>query len=161
MPAPSRRWLFVLVLAVGAAGFACYGVRSSMEPGFADRSEFPRALADRGPNDAELERRRQIAMRRSAAKETAVRELLAGRLTLAEAAVCFRNAEEETPMTWVPPRIAGVTDEAERLCRNVMDRAHYWVAENLPEATAHVDARLEAELQQLRGPDGFIRLPDE
>jgi len=161
MPAPSRRWLFVLLLAVGVAGFACYGVRSSTGPSFSDRSEFPRALAERGPNDAELERRRQIAMRRSAAKETAVRELLAGRLTLGEAAVCFRNAEEETPLTWVPPRTAGVTGEAELLCRDVMERARGWVAEYLPEATALVFARLEAELQQLHGPDGVVRLPDE
>jgi len=161
MPAPSRRWLFVLLLAVGAAGFACYGVRSSMGPGFSDRPEFPPALADRGPNDAEMERRRQIGMRRSAAKESAVRELLAGRLTLAEAAVCFRIAEEEWPMNWAPPRIAAGTDECERLCRDIMGRAHLWVAENLPEATVLVDARLEAELRQLRGPDGVVRLTDE
>ena len=160
MPAPSRRWLFVLLLAVGAAGFACYGVRSRMGPGFSDRSEFPSALAEPGPNDAEMERRRQIGMRRSAAKETAVRGLLAGRLTLGEAAVCFRIAEEEWPMTWAPPRIAAGTGEGERLCRDIKDRAHNWVAENLPEATGLVDARLEAELQQLRGPDGAVHLPD-
>jgi len=161
MPAPSRRWMFVLLLAVGAAGFACYGVRSSMEPGFADPSEFPRAFAEPSPSDAEWERRRQIGMRRSAAKETAVKELLAGRLTLAEAAVCFRIAEEEWPMTWAPPRIAAGTGEGERLCRDIKDRAHNWVAENLPEATGLVDARLEAELRQLRGADGVVRLPDE
>src|SRR5262245_25656301 len=158
MPAPSRRWMFVLLLAVCAASFACYGVRSG--PGFADRPEFLHGPDDRVPNDAEMERRRQFGMRRSAAKESAVRELLAGRLTLGEAAVCFRAAEEEAPMTWGPPRIAAGTGESDRLCRSVMDRAHYWVAENLPEATVLVDARLEAELRQLRGPDGVVRLPD-
>ena len=161
MPAPSRRWSFVLLLGVGAAGFACYGVRSRMGPGFSDQSEFPRALADRGPNDAELERRRQISMRRSAAKETAVRELLARRLTLGQAAICFRNAEEELPITGAPPRITDGPDEDERLCRQIMDRARGWVAEYLPEATALVVARLEAELQQLRGPDGVVRVPYE
>jgi hypothetical protein len=41
-----------------------------------------------------------------------------------------------------------------------MARAHGWVAENLPEAAALVAARLKAELEQLRGPDGVVRLPD-
>jgi len=160
MPAPSRRWLFVLLLAVVAAGFVCYGVRSRSGPGFADRFGLQRELAARDRNDTELERRRQIGLNRNLAKDKVVREVLAGRLTLAEAAVCFRNVEEESPMTWGPLRIAGWTGEDERLCRDVTERAHNWLAENLPEVVAQIDARLKAELQQLRGPDGVVRLPD-
>jgi len=57
------------------------------------------------------------------------------------------------------PAPAAGAGKDERVCRNVMVRAIGWVAEKLPEATAQVAERLEAELEQLRGPDGVVRLP--
>jgi hypothetical protein len=86
--------------------------------------------------------------------------MLAERMTLAVAAARFRVIEKEWPVTWSPPRPAGVPGEGERLCRDVITRANAWVAENLPAEAASVAARLEAELRQLRGPDGAVRLAD-
>jgi hypothetical protein len=41
-----------------------------------------------------------------------------------------------------------------------MFRANKWVEAHLPAEAARVAARLDAEFEQLRGPDGMIRLPD-
>jgi hypothetical protein len=82
-------------------------------------------------------------------------------MTLGQAAVRFRTIETEWPPPWGPPRTTGGPEEGERLCRDVMTRAGDWVAAHLPAAGAQVTARLEAELEQLRGPDGTVHLPDE
>ena len=89
-----------------------------------------------------------------------MRDLLAGRLTLPQAAARFRDAEKEHPFTWPPPSAATGPAEGERLCRVVMDQANFWVETNLPSQAAAVAARLEAELERHRDPDGTVRLPD-
>jgi hypothetical protein len=111
-------------------------------------------------NDAELERRQLVLLRRIEAKERVLHQLLAGRLTLVEAAVRFRAIERELPVTWYPPRDVGGAGEDERLCREVMHRVESWFIAHKPAEAAQVTARLEAELQQFRGPDGVVRLPD-
>ncbi|HKB39038.1 MAG TPA: hypothetical protein VKD72_21540 [Gemmataceae bacterium] len=42
----------------------------------------------------------------------------------------------------------------------VISMARGWMLENVPAQAAAETARLEAELEQHRGPDGTIRLPD-
>jgi hypothetical protein len=144
---------------VGLAGYAV-GAQSRAERGSGDSAVY-RGDADEGwPGDAEMERRRQLLQDRVAARDYAVRELLAKRFTLGEAAARLRNIEEEMPKTWGPLVTAGVPGDGEYLCRRVIAAANNWVARNLPEAAEMVNTRLEAELQQLRGPDGAIRLPD-
>jgi hypothetical protein len=160
--APSRRLSIIALFAVAVAGLTWYC--ASKQPRFAPRfgGPFtqPRETTECAQRDAEVERRVQVLVSRSTLKEHAVRELLAGRLTLGQAAARFRVIEWEFPVTWCPPRTADGQGEDEHLCRDIMARAHGWVAENLPEAAALVAARLKAELQQLRGPDGVVRLPE-
>ncbi len=162
MPAPSRQ-LSVVALLVVSAGMAGYsaGAHFGPRPGPGEHSAQPRELDERGQWEAELERRRQVFQRRTAAKDQAIRELLAGRLTLCQAAARFRDAEREAPLTWGPPPQTGDgPGEGERLCRDVMDWADSWVAENVPAAADSLTARLKEELEQHRGTDGVVRLPD-
>src|SRR5688572_30713353 len=67
-------------------------------------TERPRAALpppdDIERTDEELEHRRQVLLRRYAAKEQAVRELVAGCLTLLETAARFREAEQAVPAAW-------------------------------------------------------------
>jgi len=158
-----RLSIVVLVLIAGA-GLLYLGARAVLEP-MEDAGEpaSPRGqLSNRPLTDEEFERRRESLMRRHLAKDQAVRELLAGRLTLLQAAARFRDAEAAVPASWTPPVRADAGDpaEGERLCRDVITRVHDWLATNLPEHAAEITARLEAELRRLRGEDGVVRLPD-
>jgi hypothetical protein len=99
-------------------------------------------------------------MSRIAVKDRAVRDLLARRLTLVQAAAQFRDLVKEQPVTWWPRNTATGPEEAERLCRVVMDMANDWLEVNLPALAADATARLKAELEEHRGQDGTVRLPD-
>jgi hypothetical protein len=107
--------------------------------------------------DDDLERRQQAVLRRVLAKTEAVKELRAGRLTLVQAAARFRDADAAGPPGCEPGPLPA---DEEGLCRAVIAwvRGSY-VVDRFPEAPAMV-ARLEAELERLRGPDGIVRLPD-
>ena len=159
MWAPARRLLIVGFVALSVAAIAHYGAHPGAGPRFSEPSILRLNTEEGAESDAELERRRQVYQDRIATKQHVVRELVAGRLTLSQAAARFRAIDMELPLTWGPPRPAAGAGEDERVCRNVMVRAIGWVAEKLPEATAQVAERLEAELEQLRGPDGVVRLP--
>jgi hypothetical protein len=154
--------MVIALLCAGVAGLACYaaGMHSRLAPRSGGLSILPRELDKCRQTDAELERRCQVFMRRGAAKDQAVRAMLAGRLTLGQAAARFRAIEREQPVTQCPARAANGPEDGERLCRDIIDRARHWVAENLPAEAASVAARLEAELEQLRRLDGAIRLPE-
>lgn len=110
--------------------------------------------------DDEMDRRRQIHIHRSVIRDRAIRELLAGRLTLVQAAAQFRDVEEDHPVSWWPQNAATGSAEGERLCRMVIGRATGWVESHLPSQAAAVAARLVAELEEHRSPDGTVRLPD-
>jgi hypothetical protein len=160
MSAPSRRQSVIAMLAVSVAGLTYYGagVHSRFGPG-----ELPARwgeLDECSGNDDELERRRQVLMSRVGARVHAIQQLLAGRMTLCEAALRFRAIERELPVTWGPQPTPGGPEESEHLCRDVIARAHAWLEANLPADADAVAARLEAELQQLRGTDGVVRLRD-
>jgi hypothetical protein len=117
-------------------------------------------LDDKSPMDEETEHRRQILLQRFAVKVRAVRCLLAGRLTLLQAAAQFRDVEEAQPITWGPDIAATGPADGERLCRRVIAMARGWMLENVPAQAAAETARLEAELEQHRGADGSAHLPD-
>jgi hypothetical protein len=111
----------------------------------------------------ELDRRLEVSLRRVHGKEAVVAALLAGRLTLPQAAALFRDLDETLPDPSVPRRLAaGGPADGERLCRQVLT----WAGGRAPEGrtapgqAADVVARLEAEFQQLRGRDGTVCLPD-
>jgi len=146
----------------GAAGLLYYGADTGSRRG-SDRNSPSIAQCDieeKSPTDEELEHRRQIYLQRYSVKEHAVQDLLAGRLTLLQAAAQFRDVEKSLPVTWAPRVAATGPADGERLCRMVVATAKSWMEENVPAAAAHMTARLAAELEQHRGPDGTVRLPD-
>jgi hypothetical protein len=72
----------------------------------------------------------------------------------------LRDFEAALPATWAP-RIAAIgPSEGERLCRMNIAMANDWMEELVPAAAADMITRLAAELEQHRGPDGVVRLPD-
>src|SRR5262249_39148140 len=110
MPAPSRRLSVIALFAVGVAGLSCYGAgrHSRLVHRFGDPFTQTRTANECVQRDAEVERRVQVLLRRGAAKDYAVRDLLTGRLTLGQSAVRFRAIEWELPVTWdSPPAPAG------------------------------------------------------
>jgi hypothetical protein len=150
------------LLIAGAAGLIYLGAdtRSRRDSDSNSPSIAQCLLGDKSPADVETERRRQIHLERHAVKDRAVRNLLAGRLTLLEAAAQFRDVEAAQPVTWVPQIAATGPADGESLCRKVIAMAKGWMLENVPAQAVAETARLEAELEQQRGPDGVVRLPD-
>jgi hypothetical protein len=146
----------------GAAGLIYFGSDTgSRRDSDSNSPSIAQCLLDKkSPTDEETDRRRQILLERHAVKERAVKKLLAGQLTLLEAAVQFRDVEAAQPITWGPDIAATGPADGERLCRAVISMAKGWMEEHVPAAAADMNARLEAELEQHRGPDGTIRLPD-
>ena len=162
MPVPFHRLLVVAPIVAGLAGLSWYAAVAHSRPGPGPGELFARSGNSDGcnPVDDELERQRRIALGRMTAKDEVVRQLLTGRLTLAQAAARFRAAELGFPTKSGPARTDGGPGEDERLCRDVIRRVYYWVAARLPTESGPIAARLAAELETLRGPDGTVRLPD-
>jgi hypothetical protein len=117
-----------------------------------------------GPEEArqtQLEQQSRTIVQRLEAKEEVVRRLLAGRLTLLEAAALFGHLNEE-PAAWPFQdnlRWPGASRE-EKLCRQVLDWAIPLAREEGGRAVEAAD-RLEAELAALLARGGVIRLPGD
>src|SRR5262249_6293948 len=119
MSVPSRRLSVIALFAVGVAGITCYGAgrHSRLTPRLDGPFTQPRETNECARRDAEVERRIQVLVSRGTAKDHVVRDLLTGRLTLAQSAARFRAIEWEQPVTWYLPRTADGQGEDERLCR--------------------------------------------
>jgi hypothetical protein len=109
-----------------------------------------------------LEQQFETLHRRLEGKRAVVRELWAGRITLAEAACQFRSLEAAYPLGSEGPsgtyRMAD--SEGERLCQRVLS----WVGkppflDRAGSAEAGRMRELYEEMEALRGPDGLISLP--
>lgn len=143
-------WLVPAVLAVAvvlhpglvrAAGVDFWSVAQA-------RAEIAEATA----TDRALAERDDTILRRIAIKEALVTELIAGRLTLAEAAARFLELHEDEPghLAVLRSSVPGDTD-LERSARNVID----YVGERVPDQTHRSDlcSRLEADLARLHDAD--------
>jgi hypothetical protein len=162
MPLHLRSLSVAALLIAGAAGLIYFGA-STGSPRDSDSNSPSIAeclLGDKSPTDEETERRQQILLQRHRVKERAVQQLLAGQMTLLQAATQFRDVEKAHPVTWRPDIAATGPADGERLCRRVISMAKGWMLENVPAQAAAETARLEAELEQHRGADGTVRLPD-
>jgi hypothetical protein len=108
-----------------------------------------------------LDREGEVVHRRMAAKRVVVADLAAERLTLLEAAARFRDLNALSPdsLHYVRTCYPGTTDE-ERLCRQVIAWTETELHERRADDAERVVARLRAELGELLGRDGGIRLPD-
>jgi hypothetical protein len=162
MPLSLRSLSVAALLIAGAAGLTYFGADTgSRRDSDRNSPSFAQGLLNtKSPTDEETERRREILLQRCAVKDRAVQKLLAGRLTLLQAATQFRDVEAAQPVTWGPRIAATGPAEGERLCRVVISAAKGWMEEHVPAAAADMTARLEAELEQQRGADGTVRLPD-
>jgi hypothetical protein len=85
-------------------------------------------------------------------------EVIAGRLSLFEAAAAFRDADAQgqRPAVYVVESFPGAASEEEAYCRSVIA----WVGAEAPcDRADDLTSRLRAELDA-RLPDGAIQLPD-
>lgn len=100
----------------------------------------------------------EVVFLRTTAKYQIARNVIAGQLSLVQAAALFGALNQVPPQTasW-HFRFPGATDE-ERLCRQVLEYVH-WELDKAPDRGDAILARFEADLnQELR--TGAIRLPD-
>src|SRR5262245_47765721 len=162
MPLNWRSLPVAALLIGGAAGLVYFGAcTGSRRDSDRDSPSIVQGLLDKkSPMDEETEHRRQTYLQRYAVKDRAVQKLLAGQLTLLQAAAQYRDVEKGQPVTWGPRIAATGPAEGERLCRMVIAMAKGWMEEHVPAQAAAETARLEAELEQHRGADGTVRLPD-
>ncbi len=138
-----RAMAFSAAVVSGAVGFALVG--GPPRPG-----AWPRTLVLAGPNYALL--------RRMDAKAWATREVIAGRLSLWQAAAAFKALDAEAPpypgWVFVPPP-PGMTEE-EGYCRSVIDWVRWAApADRADELVGRLQAQLDAGLRQ-----GTPHLPD-
>jgi hypothetical protein len=123
------------------------------------RAPLPEAPGEEA-REAELDRRLRVARQRIDAKWKVVRRLLAGELTLLEAAARFRDLNAEPAdcpcrESYLWPN----TSPEERQCRQVIAWGRALGRDDRSGATGAVVDRLEAELAALLAR-GAIRLPE-
>jgi hypothetical protein len=153
--------LGILVLAVAAVALGA----ALLEPAWAhdlgvDRDSLaaiPHALFD--PPSATQSGEDRERYERLLAKGQVSDDLIAGRLTLFEAAARFRRIEqgrEHTRVEYYPG-----DSEEERLCRRVINGARAQMSQRYPEGADEFVERLEAELQlHKERHNGTVVLPD-
>jgi hypothetical protein len=108
----------------------------------------------------ELEDRMSLALRRCGAKEAAVADVIAGRLTLLEAAAEFRDLNAQIPQAkhWLAHQYPDQPYEL-ALCRSIIRRVGLELRPRMPEQAEILIARLEAELAEHIHRHGRVCLP--
>ena len=106
-----------------------------------------------------MERRRQIYLQRSVVKDQAVQDLLAGRLTLLQAAAQFRDVEKEQPVTWLPPNAATGPAEGEA-CAGWSSTGRRLGGKELTLAGGRRDRTPGGGTRAASGSGRHVRLPD-
>jgi hypothetical protein len=109
--------------------------------------ELPRAFQDEGRRAADLRAVQEALSFRHEARREILEDVVAGRMTLLQAADQFKGLNERHPesMTAVRFTYDGGTDE-ERLCRQVIAGVQGLLDDRPPSEAAPIIARLEAEL---------------
>jgi len=116
-------------------------------------------LGEEWRRNRELDAQGEAILRRLEAKDRIARAVLDGRLSLPEAAQCFRDLDRDWSdfdIEFFRASVPGASD-AERYCRLTIS----WVrtcVKNRPDQGKEVLRRLEAELQQLLR-DGGLEFP--
>jgi hypothetical protein len=106
--------------------------------------------------DDELQR----SMKRHEAKEAVVVDVMAGRLTLLEAAAQFRSLNAEWPLArhWLEQRFPELLYE-EALCHDVIERVRSLCRLEAPEQAECMAACLMTELRRLLDSEDGLHLP--
>lgn len=109
----------------------------------------------------ELSREFASFSQRFGAKQRAMKLLIAGEMTLSEAATEFRSINENAPTWYHPFRPRPKYDDGAGWCREVIEWSmnQVRVAES-PHETEALRQRLEAELQEQMDVYGNVTLPD-
>jgi hypothetical protein len=144
-----------------AAGMLWVGSRSLLElrPGDTSLGVFGRQMAEEIRRGEQLDAAGPIIMHGLERKSEIARELIAGRLTLFEAAARFKAVNAARPAN-LPPILdpyPGATYE-ERLCRQVIVFADTELEGSYDRA--EFVARLEADLQEHLDRHGTVVLPE-
>jgi hypothetical protein len=147
-------WVAVVLVWVGVP-ILLSALRDGSPPGAGVRGERPLPEAAPGAPEEEV----ALLSRLTQEKRAVAGRLIAGKITLAEAAALFRAINARRPKTFplCPEPFPGRTDE-ERICRQVL--AH--VAAELSLSPGEADPRLdclEYDLATLLAQDGTIHLP--
>ncbi len=144
----------LLILALLSTGLvAASGARK-----WRGRAPLPEAPGEEA-READLARRLRVARQRIDAKLAVVRRLLAGELTLLEAATRFRDINGEPADCPVPDNhLWPSASPEEMLCRQVIVWAQAHARDDSSGAAGAVVDRLEAELEALLAR-GAVRLP--
>jgi hypothetical protein len=127
---------------------------------FWNLAEAERDAADAEQVGAEIESVDRIVQSRCAAKEIIIRDLLAERLTLMEAAAEFRRLHIAAPPAARSHQMVPARSEGERYCREVLQWVRSTMQDWPPTQLEPILARLEAELQaHMAEHDGDVILP--
>jgi hypothetical protein len=150
--------VFVAVL-VGFSALSRAWLKDSFPP--TDPLDGAVAEPEEQPKSEQISSGVQVLMERGRVKDRVVGELLAGKITLLEAAAWFRSLYEE-PGSWPNPRSPRPRrDEGERWCRLVIDWAVAKTAHDKSAREARAARqRLEDELQEHLHYQRTVVLPD-
>jgi hypothetical protein len=103
----------------------------------------------------------KVLLRRIAAKDEVIDRLLAGDLTLLEAAAWFRRLNADPPHLAMDYSMLAGDSEEEKVCRQVISWVGHHLAMKAASASEAHDVvhRLEGELQERLRRDGRVELP--
>ena len=155
---PADLLVVLALVAAGLVGVRSLWARRAVRPNPA-AAHSARARSD-SRGTGELTERFTIIHRRTTAKRHVVRQLLAGQLTLLEAASWFRHLNEspvEQPA--IPPHLPGNSKE-EQLCEQVLCWAEAKLSQEREGDGPAVLRRLRAELKVAVARGGRIALPE-
>jgi hypothetical protein len=156
--------LLLALLGLGYAGLATFRPAWATAVGLDvwNLPELQRRKAAADQRSAELARKDALVVERVLAKDQVVREVLADRMTLLQAAAWFRRLNTATPEIPGPdPRNYPGRTEGERYCRQVLLWARMETEELTPSHAEEIRCRLEAELAaHLASHNGEVVLPE-
>ena len=121
---------------------------------------LPDELRSDPEQEREFERCDRVLKMRLAVKEACIQELIAGRITLFEAAARFRRVNEEYPVASDAQEFVSESPE-ERLCQQVILWTRVTLRSCPSMASDDFVEQLEQELRRHKEPNGAIRLPDD
>ena len=153
--------LTAVVLGLGCGGLCLFRPAWVHSAGldFWNMADAERAVADADRFGEEIEAVDRIVQERSAAKEIIIRDLLAERLTLLEAAAQFRRLDVASPAAARSHQRFADQSEGERYCRQVLLWARSTMQAWPPTRVEPILSRLEAELRaHMAEHDGAVIL---
>jgi hypothetical protein len=150
----------VFVLMGASYAFPNWAARSGAD--WRSLSNLLSGLEEGLRQNEELDRRLAVTEQCNAGRQEVVADLIAGRISLLQAAVRFGCLNQRLPESGVAYRYAYPgNSEAERLCRYVIAYTRTTLIDESPELAATMVELLNAELRQLLEADGTVQMSGE